>query len=362
VKIYKGTIAYRLAIDIHYYGNVPYSALKLYPYDYESTKDAVQKLVRAGDIDVLKAKKSKTLRQNIKILHTTTQGRKSVSNAYLRAGIAPQPPAPVAYQGENAYRVGLISEAKIFIYKSGCGNFYSSQYIKKMLEENVRGSDSIKYSRFIGFRKRGAACTVTYHFGNKNMLLKANGEGNARQAAKEFSGKEVYSLILGDSMETLRSLLEYSIWFNQKPKSQRRHIRKLLFHIDLTPSADNDVAFLPVSRAAMPVVRMMADANWTEKMGTTQKAYLKDEFAVWVFLDCRIHPWVLHRTVPQVTSADKILILCYDWQESLAKEFFHEVTERKELWIQVLDSKKAEDWFFGRAATLPYAPVRLQCE
>lgn len=361
MKLYKGTITFRLAIDIAHYGNVPYSALRLYPYDYESVKDAVQKLIRAGDVTMMKAKRSKKLRQNIRILHITPQGRKAVEDAYIRSGVEVPVPTPIAYQAEKAYRAGLIVETVILIHKSGCSNVLSSRYIKSKLEGNVRGSDFIKYSRCIGIWNRDSVSTVMYHFGNKNMLLKPNGETNARQAAKDLSDKdkEVDSLIFGDSMETLRTILNYSIWFNQKPKSQRQYIRKLLFHIDLNPGSDSDVAFLPISRAVMPVIRMMADASWSEKMETIRKAYLKDGFAVWNLLDCRIHPWVLYRIVPQVTSSDKVLILCYDWQESQAKEFFREVTDRKEIWIQVLNSQNTEDWFFGKAATLPYAPVRL---
>ena len=359
MRIYKNTIAFRLAVDVYFYGNIPYHALKLYPYDYESTKDAIQKLIRAGDVAVIKAKKSKTLRQNIKILHTTPQGRKAVEEVFVRFSMELQPPAPIAYQAEKAYRASLIIEASLLLIKSGCNAFYSSQAFKTALEENMRGSDSIKYSRFIGFWSRDSVCTVTYHFGDKNMLLKENGEKNARQAAKEFSKKEVDSLILGDSMETLRSILDYSIWLNQKPKSQRQYIRKLLFHIDLATGHDGDIAFLPVSRAVMPVIRMMANKNWSESIEHIYKAYCKDGFSVWSLLDCRIKPWVFHRMSPTGMSNDNILILCYDWQESLVREFFQEITDRKEIWIQVLESRTVEDWFFGKSGALPNAPIRL---
>ena len=87
------------------------------------------------------------------------------------------------------------------------------QHIKKMLEENVRSSDSIKYSRFIGFWSRDSVCTVTYHVAERERR-------EERQAGrKRVFKKGVDSLILGDSMETLRSILDYSTWFNQKPKS-----------------------------------------------------------------------------------------------------------------------------------------------
>lgn len=223
----------------------------------------------------------------------------------------------------------------------------------------MRGSDSINYSRFIGFWNRPSVCTVMYHFGNKNMLMKSNGEMNARQAAKEFANKDIDSLILGDSMETLRSILDYSVWFNQKPKSQRQYIRKLLFHIDLTCGHDNDVAFLPVCRAIMPVIRMMAATNWSDIIKAIQKAYLNDGLAVWSLLDCTIQPWVLNLILPKITSCNKVLILCYDWQEALVREYFQEITDQKEIWIQVLASQVAENFFFGRTNTLPYAPIRL---
>lgn len=94
MKLYKGSIVFRLAVDIAWYGNVPYSALKLYPHDYESVKDAVQKLIRVGDVAMTKAKKNKKLRQNIRILHITPQGRKAVEDAYIRSGVEVPPPTP----------------------------------------------------------------------------------------------------------------------------------------------------------------------------------------------------------------------------------------------------------------------------
>jgi hypothetical protein len=280
MRLYKDTIAFRLAVDIAWYGNVSYRTLKLYPYDYESTKDALQKLIRMGYVSVIKAKKSKSLRQSIKVLHITSAGRKAVDEAYFRLEVSPPSYPAIAYQSEKAYRASLISEAAILIHKSGCDSFISSHNVKRALEQNVRGSDSIKYSRFIGFWVRPDRCSVVYHYGNRNMLLRENGERNARQAARQYS-PAIDVLIFGDSMDTLRAILDYSIWLCRKSQSQRKSLKKVIYHVDPLANTDHVAMFLPVSQTVMPVIRMCITRLGTQKSKLFTRIMRMQ--AVWLF-------------------------------------------------------------------------------
>jgi hypothetical protein len=58
--------------------------------------------------------------------------------------------------------------------------------------------------------------------------------------------------------------------------------------------------------------------------------------AVWGLLDCRIKPWVEFLAYPSHAKGNKILIICYDWQADLAKELFKEISDRKEIRLQVV--------------------------
>jgi len=43
----------------------------------------------------------------------------------------------------------------------------------------------------------------------------------------------------------------------------------------------------------------------------------------------------------------------------LVKEFFREIADQKELWIQVLTGQLVSDLFFDKIDYLPYDPYRL---
>jgi len=359
--LYQNSIAFRLMVDIEWYGNVAYRTLKIYPYPYESVKDTIQKLIRAGYIGVVKGKKSKTLRQSVKSLHITPEGRKALQELYDRLGRGRMKHEPVIYQKQKAYRANLVTTATMMIHKSTGAETFSCYEVKRYLEKaNPRGSDFIKYSRFVVFWKRPSVCTVVYNFGGLNMLLNKNGERNARQAAHDYAeAGEVDMLILGDDSDTLRSILDYSLWFNQKLEKQRNHLKKVHYHINLKSNQDHGAMFLPVHYEALAVMQLMQDENWAERIAELHQEYEEEDMAVWGLLDCKIKLWLTHRKHPNHTRQDKVLILCYDWQEALVKEFFREIADQKELWIQVLTGQLVSDLFFDKIDYLPYDPYRL---
>lgn len=59
MKLYWNTISFQVAVYLCCYGNLPYNFLKLLPYEYESLKDSMQKLIRAELVGVIKAKNLK---------------------------------------------------------------------------------------------------------------------------------------------------------------------------------------------------------------------------------------------------------------------------------------------------------------
>jgi len=354
MRLYWGSIALQLAFQIAWYGNVPYSALKLYPYPYESTKDAVQKLIRAGYVGIVKA-------PHVKSLYITPQGRDAVDEVRMKHGRDAMEKTPIVYHPPKADRVGRINEALILFQKADLGDgYYTSRDVKRDLEKDSRGGDQLKYSRFVGMRKKEDGCSVVYHFGRKNVQLNRNGEKNARQIAKFFHSK-VDRLILGDNMDTLLSVLRYSQWVNAKTEKQRRHIRQLHFHVDLGSRVDGDICFLPMSRDSMLILNMMQQAGWEQWVQGLQGYFAQDGISVWMTLDCCVKPLLENFMHPGRIRRDSVLIVCYDWQEEFIKEFYSGIADRKQIWVQTVETEAVADAFLKKTENFicEDAPYRL---
>lgn len=80
---------------------------------------------------------------------------------------------------------------------------------------------------------------------------------------------------------------------------------------------------------------------------------------VWGLLDCRVREIFINRVYPEWTQANKVLIVCYDWQEKFVVDFFSDIADRKEFWMQIVDTQTVEDIFTGKSDQLPYEYKRI---
>lgn len=194
------------------YGNLPYSALHLLPFPYESTKDAIQKLIRAGYVGVVKAK-------HLKGLYATAAGTKAAEETYMRNGYEFFGRHPVVYHASKLERVHRLHETELLFAQAdiGCPVFQNSRDLKRKLEQKPRAADKLKYSRFAGIWNNNGLGWVVYHFGRTNMQLNESGELNARLFAEEIAQGyarlgDMPMLILGSSADTALSILRYFRW------------------------------------------------------------------------------------------------------------------------------------------------------
>jgi len=355
MTLYNNSIALRLAHDLTVYGNLPYSALKLYPYPYESAKDAIQKLMRAGYVGVVKA-------TNIKSLYITPAGKKAVDEALARTGEGPAEKAPVVYDPSKADRLGRINEAATLFRMAGLEDCYqTSLEFKKIMEKSPRGGDKLKYSRFLGFWEKEKDYSFVYHFGRKNVNLNKNGETNAVVAANEMYGKYPHKLILGNSTDTLMSILRYSHMLETLPAEKRKKMVNMHYHIKPRIASDSNVCFLPVIRDSARILPMMGHSLWRDYAEGVHHTFAREELAVLGLLDCRILPPLEHLLYPDRVKANRALVVCYDWQEKFVKEWYAELAERREVHVQIIETRPIADHWFGRTdrIIIPAAPYQL---
>jgi len=99
--------------------------------------------------------------------------------------------------------------------------------------------------------------------------------GNATQDRPHVNTRKPGKSIcfLGDDSDALRSILDYSLWFNQKLEKQRNHLKKGHYHINLKSNQDHGAMFLPVHHEALAVMRLMQDENWAERIAELHQEY-----------------------------------------------------------------------------------------
>ena len=55
---------------------------------------------------------------------------------------------------------------------------------------------------------------------------------------------------------------------------------------------------------------------------------------------------------PDRTRGDTVLIVCYDWQEGFIKEFYSDIADRKQIWVQTVETGAVVDFFSGESESL----------
>lgn len=101
MKLYWNTLSFMIAVYLCRYGNLPYNFLKLLPYEYESLKDSMQKLIRAELVGAIKAK-------NLKSLYLTAKGTAAVQETYEKHGCDFWGRRPVAYYPPKLERIDQL--------------------------------------------------------------------------------------------------------------------------------------------------------------------------------------------------------------------------------------------------------------
>lgn len=362
MRLYKNSIAFRLIDDIRWLGNLPYSALRLYPYDYESTKDAVQKLMRAGYVGVVKAR-------NIKSLYATPAGLTAFSAANKRCGNEETERCGITYCPKKVERVDKLNETMLlFIMARYLPNekyIDSREFKREMEEDDPRAADSLKYSRFAGFWYTEKLGMMVYHFGGKNIHLNQNGELSAKFKLMESIGRNPLDilpmLIFGDTMDTMLSILRYSEWWYNMPKWRRKRLKNVHYYLDTDSEMLDYTYFLPMNRLAIPILHMMYSKSWDRKFEDIYQLCQKrhgQNFAL--ALGCHLKSLMLQHIFYESERGEKITIVCYDWQQESIERYYREIADHKEIWLEVCDTKAVEDFFWERTNELAYKALKLE--
>lgn len=364
MRLYWNTLSFMLANYLCRYGNLPYNFLKLLPYEYESLKDAMQRLIRAGLVGVIKAK-------NLKSLYLTAKGSEAIKETYEKHGCDYWGRHPVAYYPPKLERINQLHVAELlfdlaFPYDL---TYHDSRDMKAEMErKEPRSSDSIKYSRFAGIWLPESFGWVVYHFGRKNIRVNPQGEMRARFLAQELHrgnllGNDTHFLILGDDTNTLLSILRYSDWYWNKSESQRKHLKNPNYHLEFGEYSADYTYFLPIAKTSVKLLELMQDKGFDENMEQVHKLYRQGNCCFCGILDCKIkHLLWLHAHINLVES-DALLIVCYDWQLAIVQEYLLDLTDRKAVWIQTISTDTVYDWFRGKDVLFPaFAPEQLTQE
>lgn len=360
MRLYRDSIAAHLLDEIRYYGNLPYSALKLLPHNYESVKDAAQALIRAGYVGVIKAK-------HLKSLYTTAQGMKALE-LYCEHNCAEfYERAPVIYYAPKLYRVVRLTETRLLFDLAAPGSYSDSRRLKRELEETARASDKLKYSRFAGIWLTKSAGWVVYHFGRTNIQLNERGELNARLLAEEklrgcACSAHTPVLILGDSTQTALAVLRYTQWFFAKKEGQRKHLKNVHYHLPIGSWLADNTYFLPIAQTSVQILQMISRGKWDETMQRVHDAYLGRGMEVCGLLDCKLKQLYCAHVYYDKNGAERLLVVCYEWQESMVNAYFADIADRVEIHVQVVPQKSIWDWYQGGEIELQYSPYRLSSE
>ena len=181
MRLAKGSLTLFLLCKIAWYGNFPYHALRLYPCNYESLKDACQKLMRVGYVDTVKV-------INVKSLHLTAKGKTALREKLKKLSYEGPHIGDIKYTPRKALRADLLNETQIFFGMAELDEkLFPSSNIRRHLEmDSSRAADMLQYSRYCGIFQREFGFVIVYHFGHSNRVLNKNGEENVAVTAKRL--------------------------------------------------------------------------------------------------------------------------------------------------------------------------------
>lgn len=303
MRIYRNRIACYLLICSVAYGQLPYHALKLIAYPYESVKDAFQKLCRAGLLETIKMPRSKSFA-------VTDLGYEAYCKAmHIDAYEAEELPSkPISVRNPHkALRLSRVNEAAMFFAFSVCQKYRTSLEIKRQMEDRaVRSADNLKYSRFVGCLDTAATSYLVYHFGRGNQRLNPNGEKNA---AAIFARDGVWcpKIVLVDTPEAAANILLYSLWALKKDPSVLRHMQ-LNFRI----TYDENAVLLPISQQSERFAKILDRPN-----GHRTLSRMEDRFQDTVRPICLLHGrWaeLLYCIAKCENSSAEIKVVLWDFQ------------------------------------------------
>ena len=118
-------------------------------------------------------------------------------------------------------------------------------------------------------------------------------------AANELYGKYPHKLILGNSTDTLMSILRYSHMLETLPAGKRNKMVNVHYHIKPRIASDSNVCFLSVIRDSARILPMMGHSLWRDYAEGVHHTFARKGFAVLGLLDCRILPPLEHLLYPE---------------------------------------------------------------
>lgn len=361
MRLYWNSISFMLAEYLCRYGNLPYNFLKLLPYEYESLKDSMQKLIRAELVGAIKAK-------NLKSLYLTAKGTAAVQETYEKHSCDFWGRRPVAYYPPKLERIDQlhVTELLFDLAFEENANYHDSREMKAEMErKEPRSTDGIKYSRFAGIWLPGSFGWVAYHFGRKNIRTNPRGEIRVQFLAQELRGgnllgNDTHFLILGDDMNTLLSILRYSDWYWNKSEGQRQHLKNPNYHLEFGQASADYTYFLPIANTSVKLLELMADKTFDENMEQVHKLYRREKCYFCGILDCKIKYLLWMHTHINLVEEETLLVVCYDWQIAMVQDYLLDLTDRKAVWIQTVPTDCVYDWLHGKDVRFPaFAPERL---